>query len=228
MQVRIKQVASYMYKLVTGHKAFKTTDYHQNRNLFQELANGQAPEALFITCSDSRIDPNMLTGALPGELFICRNAGNIVPPHTAEHTGGITASIEFAVMVLNVEHIIICGHTDCGAMKGALDPDSIRSLPHVFAWLSHCHEAVEKAGIEKHNDSPEALLEMTRSNIRQQLEHLQEHPSVARNLKTGMLELHGWLYDIGHGNVTCLDDLTGEFVSIDQRYASLLEKEQQE
>ena len=120
-----------MPKFAAGVIEFQNTVYPEKKELFEKLSQGQSPEALFITCSDSRIETAMITQTDPGELFICRNAGNIVPPHTT-HTGGMTASIEFAVAALKVPHIVICGHTECGAMKGAmnpegLDPDTIES-----------------------------------------------------------------------------------------------------
>ncbi len=130
-----------MEKLISGLAKFQKTEFQKNKSLFKKLANKQEPETLFITCSDSRIDPNLITQTDPGELFICRNAGNIVPPHSLV-TGGITASIEFAVMVLGVKHIIVCGHTDCGAMKGAMNPESVATLPHVSNWLSNCAAAL--------------------------------------------------------------------------------------
>ena len=125
-----------MPKIANGIVRFKREVYEQKKELFDQLAKGQHPEALFITCSDSRIDPNLLVQTEPGELFIIRNAGNIVPPHN-NFTGGVTASIEYAVAVLNIKHIIICGHSSCGAMLGVLNPQSVEALPHVSQWLSY-------------------------------------------------------------------------------------------
>ncbi|MGO1233103.1 MAG: carbonic anhydrase [Marinobacter sp.] len=138
-----------MDHIVKGVLEFRKNVYPEHEDLFGELATGQSPEVLFFTCSDSRIDPNMMTGTNPGDLFICRNAGNIIPPHSNE-TGGMTASIEFAVAVLNVRHIIVCGHTDCGAVKGALDVQGLKGLPHVQEWLGHCRSAIEIVR-ERHN-----------------------------------------------------------------------------
>ena len=125
-----------MDHVISGVAKFQNEVYPDKKATFQKLANGQNPEVLFITCSDSRIDPNLVTQTDPGELFICRNAGNIVPPHSNE-TGGMTASIEFAVAALGVEHIVLCGHTDCGAMKGAINPEGLSSLHRVKEWLDH-------------------------------------------------------------------------------------------
>ena len=117
-----------MEKVISGLVQFKSSSFEDRKELFAELANGQSPEVLFITCADSRIDPNLVTQTEPGDLFIIRNAGNIVPPHTRV-AGCVTASIEYAVAVLGIKHIVVCGHSDCGAMKGALN---------IAAWLI-CH-----------------------------------------------------------------------------------------
>lgn len=210
-----------MDKLVSGLKAFQNTGYKDNKDLFKELESGQSPEALLITCADSRIDPNMITQTKPGDLFICRNAGNIVPPHSA-YTGGITASIEYAVAVLNVPHIIICGHTDCGAMKGAMNPDSIAALPHVSNWLGNCSAALSKVKARHGETSPEHLQEMTEENVVLQMKHLETHPVVSARIATGNLEIHGWVYNIGSGNVSCYDQESHSFVSVEDRYSEIL------
>lgn len=213
-----------MDKLINGITEFQKTDYMENKELFEELANGQAPEALLVTCSDSRIDPNMITQTKPGDLFICRNAGNIVPPHSP-YTGGITASIEFAVKVLKVQHIIVCGHTDCGAMKGAMNPDAVKTLPHVSNWLGHCGTALAKVKARNGGTiGKEQLQEMTEENVVQQLKHLETHPSVAENLATGEIELHGWIYNIGEGSVSCWDPEKKGFVSVEDRYSEILHR----
>src|SRR3954467_2337295 len=125
-----------MQKLIHGIHRFREEDFRPLQGLFEELAKGQNPETLFITCSDSRIDPSLLTRAKPGDLFILRNAGNIIPPHGAAN-GGEAATIELAVAALGVKDIIICGHSHCGAMQGLLQPESVAALPSVSSWLSH-------------------------------------------------------------------------------------------
>ena len=125
-----------MQKLIQGTHQFQSEDFLPLQGLFEHLAKGQNPETLFITCSDSRIDPNMLTRSKPGDLFIIRNAGNIIPPHGAGN-GGEAATVEFAVAALGVKDIIICGHSHCGAMKGLLQPEQVASLPAVSSWLSY-------------------------------------------------------------------------------------------
>ena len=121
-------------KFLGGVSRFQKDVYPEHQNLFETLAKGQRPEALFITCADSRIDPCLLTQTKPGELFICRVIGNIVPPYP-DAIGGVSATIEYAVGVLRVPEVIVCGHTDCGVMKGALNPNALGDFPNVAAWL---------------------------------------------------------------------------------------------
>ena len=130
-----------MEKLVAGIMKFQQHQFKEHQKLFATLAKGQEPEILFITCSDSRIDPCLITQTRPGDLFIARNAGNLVPPHYAQATTDMDASIEFAMEVLQCRHIVICGHTDCGAMKGALKPEAVKHLHHVSNWLSNAAAA---------------------------------------------------------------------------------------
>lgn len=209
-----------MPKFAKGAVRFQQEVYPNKQELFEKLSKGQSPEALFITCSDSRIETAMITQTEPGELFICRNAGNIVPPHT-NHTGGMTASIEFAVAALKVPHIVICGHTECGAMKGALNPGSLETLPHVKEWLGFSRAAVnvvDALGADLDDDARMAL--MLEQNVILQLQHLKTHPSVAARLALGDLKLHGWLYDIKTGGVTAYDEATGKFLPVSEKYAS--------
>ncbi|MFK8021276.1 MAG: carbonic anhydrase [Pseudomonadales bacterium] len=208
-----------MPHFAAGVIRFQNEVYPQKKDLFEKLSKGQSPEALFITCSDSRIETAMITQTDPGELFICRNAGNIVPPHT-NHTGGMTASIEFAVAALQVPHIVVCGHTECGAMKGAMNPEGLDSLPHVKEWLGYSKAAVdvvsEIAPDASDADSMQLLLEQ---NVILQIQHLKTHPSVAARLAKGNLTLHGWIYDIKTGAVLAYDEATNKFTPVDERYA---------
>ncbi|WP_100638643.1 carbonic anhydrase [Marinobacter salexigens] len=217
-----------MDHIVRGVLNFHENVYPEHKDLFGALANSQNPDVLFVTCSDSRIDPNMLTGSHPGDLFICRNAGNVIPPHSNE-TGSMTASIEYAVAVLGVRHIIVCGHTDCGAIKGALDIPALKGLPHVKEWLGHCRSAMEIVR-ERHNISTEACLdskhlnEAIEENVQQQVQHLRTHPVVAAKLATGKIEVHGWVYDIKSGSIRCCGRDSVEFKSFDQYYADYIAK----
>lgn len=215
-----------MDHIVRGVIDFRKNVYPEHKDLFGALADSQNPDVLFFTCSDSRIDPNMVTGSNPGDLFICRNAGNVIPPHSNE-TGGMTASIEYAVAVLHVRHIIVCGHTDCGAIKGALDIPALKGLPHVKEWLSHCRSAMEIVR-ERHGiagDEPldtKYLNEAIEENVQQQVQHLRTHPVVAAKLATGKIEIHGWVYDIKSGNIRCCGRDSVQFKDFDEYYADIV------
>jgi carbonic anhydrase len=188
-------------KLLGGISRFQKHVYPKHQDLFEKLALGQRPDALFITCADSRIDPCLLTQTKPGELFICRVIGNIVPPYP-DMVGGVSATIEYAVGVLEVPAVVICGHTDCGVMKGALNPEALSDYPNVTAWLRY-------AEVE-HQD----LLAHTEHNVIAQLTNLRTHPAVAARMKEGDLTLHGWVYHIGSGSVTAYDEETQTFCSL--------------
>ena len=185
-------------KFLGGISHFQKHVYPKHQDLFEKLALGQRPDALFITCADSRIDPCLLTQTKPGELFICRVIGNIVPPYP-DAIGGVSATIEYAVGVLEVPIVIVCGHTDCGVMKGALNPDALQAYPNVTAWLRY-------AEVE-HTD----LLAHTEHNVIAQLKNLRTHPSVAARLEESDLALHGWVYHIGPGTVTAYDEESKTF-----------------
>ena len=206
-----------MQKLVQGIHHFQESVFRQQTELFQQLVHGQRPLALFITCSDSRIDPNLLTQTEPGELFIMRNAGNIVPPYGAVQ-GGESATIEYAVAVLKVDDIIVCGHSHCGAMNGLLFPAQVEKLPAVRAWLNHA-EATARIIAEnyQHIDEPQARLTATvEENVLVQLENLRTHPSVAAALARGDLKIHGWVYKFETGQVFAYDPSSGQFQTLAQ------------
>lgn len=209
-----------MTKIAAGVVRFQNDAYKKRKRLFTALAEGQSPEALFITCSDSRIDPNLLTQTDPGELFICRNAGNIVPPHS-NHTGAMTASIEYAVGALSVPHIIICGHSHCGAMKGALHPETLEKFPHVREWLAYARgaELIAK-GSGADLSEAERLEVLTRENVLLQLAHLKTHPYVAAALAAGKVRIHGWVYDIASGEVLAYDEARNSFIPVAEHYSA--------
>ena len=209
-----------MPHFAAGVVRFQQDIYPDKQAFFERLSKGQSPEALFITCSDSRIETAMLTQTEPGDLFICRNAGNIVPPHSNQ-TGGMTASIEFAVAALKVPHIVICGHTDCGAMKGAMNLDGLAGLPHVREWLGHSRAAVEIVkALGSDLNEHDRLLMLLKQNVTLQLQHLRTHPAVAVRLAQGDLELHGWVYDIAEGEVLAVHEATGEWRRVADHYAA--------
>ena len=191
-----------MQKLVKGIHQFQRDIFSGKQGLFQRLAEGQRPLALFITCSDSRIDPSLLTQAEPGELFILRNAGNIVPPHGMT-CGGEAATIEYAVCVLEVRDIVICGHSHCGAMGGLLDRSQLEKLPAVADWLSYA-EATHRIIAENygHITEHEARLTATvEENVLVQLENLRTHPAVAAALARHAVNIHAWVYKFETGQV---------------------------
>lgn len=191
-----------MQKLVEGIQQFQQEVYVKHKELFQRLSGGQQPLALFITCADSRIDPNLLTGCKPGELFILRTAGNIVPPYGAVE-GGEAATIEYAVRVLRIKDIIICGHSMCGAMSGLLHPKAVENLPAVQAYLKHAAATGAIIG-ENFNDVTDESHRLTlavKENVLVQLENLRTHPSVAASVARGDLNLHGWVYKFELGEV---------------------------
>jgi carbonic anhydrase len=195
-------------KFLGGISRFQKHVYPKHQDLFEKLALGQRPDALFITCADSRIDPCLLTQTKPGELFICRVIGNIVPPYP-DAIGGVSATLEYAAGVLRVPEIIVCGHTDCGVMKGALNPDALQAYPNVTAWLRYAD--VEQREPEP---TPEFLLALTEHNVVAQLRNLRTHPAVAARLAEGDLTLHGWVYHIGPGLVTAYDEETSGFAPV--------------
>jgi carbonic anhydrase len=192
-------------RFLGGISRFQKHVYPKHRELFEKLALRQQPDALFITCADSRIDPNLLTQARPGELFICRVIGNIVPPYP-DAVGGVSATVEYAAGVLRVPAIIVCGHTDCGVMRGALNPEALEEYPNVTHWLRYVD--VKERETEP---TPEFLLRLAEDNVIAQLRNLRTHPAVAARLKDGDLALAGLVYHIGAGTVTALDEESGRF-----------------
>jgi carbonic anhydrase len=200
--------------ILRGLKRFRKKVYPKHRELFHKLALQQRPTALFITCADSRIDPCLLTQTKPGELFLCRVIGNIVPQFP-ELVGGVSATIEYAVGVLGVTDVIVCGHTDCGVMKGVLNPDALKPLANVSAWLSHAEAAREAVAGQRESLSESGfLLALTERNVVEQLRNLHTHPAVAARLEQQNLKLHGWVYDIAKGTVTKYSSRRDKFVRI--------------
>ena len=206
--------------LLDGVDEFTHRVFPGNKELFRSLAHSQAPHTLFITCADSRVSPEMITQARPGELFVCRNIGNIVPAY-GEMLGGVSAVVEFAVLALNVSQIVLCGHTDCGAMKGlASGAEATADMPTVQAWLRNAEAArsvVRTRGLQE-DQIVQALVE---ENVRLQLTHLRTHPAVAARVAQGQLALQGWVYDIGHGKVSVFDETLGHFQTLGEARSRL-------
>jgi carbonic anhydrase len=198
-------------RLIAGVRQFRETIFPRRRRLFQRLAEGQNPTTLFITCADSRIVPELFTQTEPGEMFVCRNIGNVVPAY-GEMLGGVSAVVEYACVALGVSDIIVCGHSDCGAMKALLDPDAplLREMPTVRSWLRNAEAARSVvAATHPELEGAERVDALVRQNVRTQIGHLRTHPSVAARLATNQISLHGWVYDIETGDVRQIDDATG-------------------
>lgn len=191
-----------MRKIIDGIQHFQSSVFNESKQTFERLAEGQHPLALFITCSDSRIAPSLLTQTEPGELFILRNAGNIVPAYGTVD-GGESATIEYAVAALQVKDIVICGHSHCGAMGGLLNLPAVESLPSVRSWLRHAESTrrIIEENYKDVTDPQERLTATVEANVLVQLENLRTHPSVAAALERNDLNLHGWVYRFETGQV---------------------------
>jgi carbonic anhydrase len=208
-------VDEVLEQLKDGVRRFQTEVYPERAEMYAQAASEpQRPHTLFITCADSRIDPNEITGTGTGEVFVTRNIGNMVPAY-GEMLGGVSAVIEFAVAGLKVKHVVICGHTDCGAMKALLAPESTASLPSVANWLKNAHAALSVAETLHQRDPERDLLEqLTEENVLLQLQHLKTHPSVAGAMAQGELTISGWIYQIGSGGVLVAEDGSRTFVPV--------------
>jgi len=194
---------------------FEQEVFPSQLSLYNKLArHGQKPKALMISCSDSRIVPEQIMQAEPGELFVCRNAGNIVPPYS-QANGGVSSTVEFAVAGLGVRDIIVCGHSDCGAMKCLFDQVDLARMPNVAAWLRHAHSAQQVVNdCYPHLEGAEQVRAVALENIVSQIAHLRTHPSVAAGIALGEISLHGWFVDIHAGTILGLDGSTGRFTPL--------------
>ena len=210
-----------MTRLIHGVRDFQRRIFGGKRELFEELGKGQHPLALFITCSDSRIVPDLLAQTQPGELFVLRNAGNIVPKHSAT-AGAESAAIEYAVRQLRIREIVVCGHSQCGAMHGLLAPEALTTLPDVGNWLSHAQDAVSKTPPVEGESHEQRLRRVIEQNVLLQLEHVKSHPAVIEALASRAMRLHGWVYTFESGNVDIYEPLSGKFVPIKEKFRTKL------
>ncbi|MBU3078574.1 carbonic anhydrase [Sphingomonas quercus] len=204
-----------MNELIGRVFSFEKHVFPKSSALYAKLASdGQSPKALMISCADSRVVPEQIMQAEPGDLFVCRNAGNIVPPF-ATMNGGVSSTVEYAVMALGVRDIIVCGHSDCGAMKALGKTDVLSTMPNVAAWLRHSEAAhqVVSAGYPEMADH-DRVRAVSLENVVVQLAHLRTHPSVAAGIARGEIALHGWFVDIHAGQVLGLDGATGRFMPV--------------
>ncbi|MEI2606345.1 carbonic anhydrase [Erwinia aphidicola] len=204
-----------MQHIIEGFLNFQKEVFPQQKELFRTLASSQNPKALFISCSDSRLVPELVTQQDPGQLFVIRNAGNIVPSFGPE-PGGVSATIEYAVVALGVTDIVICGHSNCGAMKAIASCQCLDPMPAVAHWLRYADAA--KAVVEKksYSSEEEKLNAMVQENVIAQLNNMKTHPSVAVGLRNNALRLHGWVYDIESGVIHALDKDSKKFVLLSE------------
>jgi carbonic anhydrase len=202
-----------MKKLIRGLREFKSNYFSTHQELFEHLSHGQKPRVLFITCSDSRIVPNLITQTEPGEIFVIRNAGNIIPPFGAAN-GGEGAAVEYAIHALGIEQIIVCGHSHCGAMKGLLQIGKLEEeMPLVYEWLRHA-DATRRLVQENYQGySKDELLEIAiAENVLTQIENLKTYPVVHSRLYQGKLQIFGWIYLIETGEILAYDPITHAYI----------------
>lgn len=202
-----------MQDIVEGFLKFQREAFPKRKELFKKLADSQTPHTLFISCSDSRMVPELVTQREPGDLFVIRNAGNIVPSFGPE-PGGVSATVEYAVAALGVTDIVICGHSDCGAMTAVATCKCLDHMPAVANWLRYADSAKLINEAREHASETDRVNSMVRENVIAQLANIKTHPSVALGLAQGRLNLHGWVYDIETGVIHALDGATRQFVSL--------------
>lgn len=207
---------STLEKLKEGIRKFQVEVHAKKAEHYERVASTpQTPHTLIIACADSRVDVEAITSSGPGEIFVTRNVGNMVPPYSGT-PGGVTAVIEYAVAALKVKHVVVCGHSDCGAMKALLHPPTTEDLPTVRYWLHHGQAALMVAQSMTHRDDSdiERQKRLTEENVLMQLVHLETHPSVAGAMARGRLTMSGWVYDIGSGVVRIAEERHREFVEV--------------
>lgn len=204
-----------MNDLIGRVLSFEKQVFPNHSALYAKLVtDGQSPKALMISCADSRVVPEQIMQAAPGDLFVCRNAGNIVPPFSNAN-GGVSSTVEYAVVALGVRDIIVCGHSDCGAMKALMNPVGLERMPNVAAWLRHSHAASSVVNeCYPEMEDAERVRTAALENVVAQLAHLRTHPSVASAIARGEVALHGWFVDIREGSILALDGDTGRFTAV--------------
>lgn len=212
-----------MKKLIQGIVDFRQNRTEESRELFAKLALGQQPDALFIACSDSRVVPNVFASTNPGDLFVLRNIGNLIPPHDSIQDNSVSAVLEFAIFNLNVADIIVCGHSECGAMNALSKGTHANCCPHLDAWLTYGQESVNKVdqgltlnpSLARHN-------QISQVNVLQQMEHIAGYPFIKERLEKREIRIHGWWFDIAHADVYCYEKAQNKFVLIDEKEAELI------
>lgn len=202
-----------MKKLIRGLDQFRQKYVVEHQELLEQLSHGQKPRVLFITCSDSRVAPNLITNTDIGELFVIRNAGNIIPPYGAAN-GGEGGTIEYAITALGIEQVVVCGHSHCGAMKGLLKLNKLQAdMPLVYDWLKHAEATRRLVNENYKNRSEEELVEtLVAENVLIQIENLKTYPAVRAKIHQGKLQIYAWIYQIETGDVLAYDADTHTYV----------------
>ena len=214
-----------MKKLIQGIVDFRKNLTDESRNLFAKLALGQKPDALFIACSDSRVVPNLFASTEPGDLFVLRNVGNLIPPATsADEDVSASAVIEFAVFSLNVADIIICGHSECGAMQALAEGNNPNACcPHLSSWLKFGEESLNRVRRgDILNPALSLINQISQINVLQQMEHIKSYPFIRERLEKKQLRVQGWWFDIARADVYCYEEDQHQFVLIDENEAQLM------
>ena len=210
-----------MKKLIQGIVDFRKNLTEESRALFAKLALGQKPDTLFIACSDSRVVPNLFASTNPGDLFVLRNIGNLIPPANAPaQDNSASAVIEFAVFSLKVSDIIVCGHSECAAMQALSEGLDTLSCPHLECWLKYGEESLHKVrkgvtinpSLSEHN-------QISQVNVLQQMEHIKSYPFIRERMQKKKLRVHGWWFDIAQADVYCYEQALNQFVLIDEKEA---------
>lgn len=207
-----------MKRLLQGYAQFRREVFPAKKDHFHLLSELQTPETLFITCADSRVVPDLILQTEPGDLFVCRTAGNVVPPH-GYMPGGVSATVEYAVEVLQVKHIVICGHSDCGAVKAVFDRRDLSRLPLTARWLGLVEPAWKYLHPEAGTDDRSRYMGLIHANVQAQMANLKTHPEIGRALAEGRLEVHGWYYDILTGAIEAYDERARKFVPLEEAVA---------
>ena len=208
-----------MKELIEGYQRFRSDVFHWQSELHESLVEGQKPPYLLITCCDSRVNPYDFTQSRMGDVFIERSIGNLVPaPGSGEHEA--QAAIEYAVLALGVKHVIVCGHSQCGAMKGLLAPESLAGMPTVARWLEHAADTLEAVRSKYPQLQGDDLLDATiRENVLVQIEHIRQIPAIQAHLADGRLQLHGWVYEFATGNILVYVPHATSFIDLREAYA---------
>lgn len=213
-----------MRNLIHGIVEFRQNLNTERRALFKKLALGQKPDVLFIACSDSRVVPNLFASTNPGDLFVVRNVGNLVPPASAGHgEASVQAALEFSVFSLKITDIVVCGHSECGAIEALIHGVDATCCPHIASWLKYGKESLSRSreGLNLHPQLSENNL-VSQLNVLQQIDHIMTYPFIREQVEKKKLRVHGWWFDISQADVYCYEPSLSQFVLIDEKEAELI------